>query len=238
MSSTSTSSSPPPARERALEFKHKNEVQKWLDIIRGSYAPTQVDNLKLGTAPAVPYSDVRLLPYLQHSFWFCRTSPRVRQWRTCSPRSTTLSGTTTRCSPSLALRRVWARCIAARALGDRQRFRHEDDHALVRQAHDRRHGPAVVVDLDASQPQVTGDLLPGGLPGSVTMVDQEPERRQPGRRRDPQAGLLCVRLRADEGSAPALRLRHRALPERAEPGEGRRRTRLLPARARLRRLRI
>jgi hypothetical protein len=52
-------------------FKHKNEVQKWLDIIRGSYAPTQVDNLKLGSQrPPFPYSDVRLLPYLQHSFWF------------------------------------------------------------------------------------------------------------------------------------------------------------------------
>jgi len=53
------------------EFKHKNDVQKWLDIIRGSYAPTQVDNLKLGSQrPPFPYSDVRLLPYLQHSFWF------------------------------------------------------------------------------------------------------------------------------------------------------------------------
>ena len=52
-------------------FKHKNDVQKWLDIIRGSYAPTQVDNLKLGgQRPPFPYSDVRLLPYLQHSFWF------------------------------------------------------------------------------------------------------------------------------------------------------------------------
>ncbi|HVF76023.1 MAG TPA: DEAD/DEAH box helicase family protein [Acidimicrobiales bacterium] len=52
-------------------FKHKNDVQKWLDIIRGSYAPTQVDNLKLGShRPPFPYSDVRLLPYLQHSFWF------------------------------------------------------------------------------------------------------------------------------------------------------------------------
>lgn len=52
-------------------FTHKNDVQKWLDIIRGAYAPTQVDNLKLGSQrPPFPYSDVRLLPYLQHSFWF------------------------------------------------------------------------------------------------------------------------------------------------------------------------
>jgi hypothetical protein len=53
------------------EFKHKNDVQKWLDIIRGSYASAQVDNLKLGNQrPPFPYSDVRLLPYLQHSLWF------------------------------------------------------------------------------------------------------------------------------------------------------------------------
>jgi hypothetical protein len=52
-------------------FKHKNEVQKWLEIIRGSYWPTQIDNLKLGgQRPPFPYSDARLLPYLQHSFWF------------------------------------------------------------------------------------------------------------------------------------------------------------------------
>jgi hypothetical protein len=44
-------------------------VQKWLDIIRGQYAPKIVDGLKTGSPP-FPYSDTRLLPYLQHSFWF------------------------------------------------------------------------------------------------------------------------------------------------------------------------
>ena len=53
------------------EFEHKSDVQKWLDIIRGSYAPRQVDNLKLGNQrPPFPYSDVRLLAYLRHSLWF------------------------------------------------------------------------------------------------------------------------------------------------------------------------
>lgn len=51
-------------------FKHKTDVQKWLDIIRGGYAPQAVESLKSGTRPPFPYSDVRLLPYLQHSFWF------------------------------------------------------------------------------------------------------------------------------------------------------------------------
>ncbi|TAM66884.1 MAG: restriction endonuclease [Microbacteriaceae bacterium] len=50
-------------------FVHRDDVQKWLDIIRGSYLPTQVDALKVGTRPPFPYSDTRLLPYLQHSIW-------------------------------------------------------------------------------------------------------------------------------------------------------------------------
>jgi hypothetical protein len=53
----------------AAEFVHKTDVQKWLDIIRGTYLPTQVDALKVGTRPPFPYSDARLLPYLQHSIW-------------------------------------------------------------------------------------------------------------------------------------------------------------------------
>lgn len=52
------------------QFKHKSDVQKWLDIIRGQYAPRVVDSLRSGSRPPFPYSDVRLLPYLQHSFWF------------------------------------------------------------------------------------------------------------------------------------------------------------------------
>ena len=52
------------------QFQHKSDVQKWLDIIRGGYAPKAVEYLKTGTRPPFPYSDVRLLPYLQHSFWF------------------------------------------------------------------------------------------------------------------------------------------------------------------------
>jgi hypothetical protein len=57
--------------DTSAEFEHKDDVQKWLDIIRGSYAATQVDQLKLGSQrPPFPYSDVRLLEYLRHSFWF------------------------------------------------------------------------------------------------------------------------------------------------------------------------
>ena len=52
------------------QFKHKSDVQKWLEIIRGDHASKSVESLKTGTRPPFPYSDVRLLPYLQHAFWF------------------------------------------------------------------------------------------------------------------------------------------------------------------------
>ena len=54
----------------AAKFKHKSDVQKWLDIIRGGYAAKSAEALKTGSRPPFPYSDSRLLPYLQHSFWF------------------------------------------------------------------------------------------------------------------------------------------------------------------------
>lgn len=54
------------------QFIYKEHVQKWLDLMRGAYAPTTVDDLKLGQnrKPVMPYSDVRLLNVLNHTFWF------------------------------------------------------------------------------------------------------------------------------------------------------------------------
>ena len=51
-------------------FKHKSDVQKWLNIIRGGHTAHAAELLKAGTRPPFPYSDARLLPYLQHAFWF------------------------------------------------------------------------------------------------------------------------------------------------------------------------
>jgi len=53
-------------------FTYENEVQKWLDLIRGSYLPASVDDLKLGQdkRPPMPYSDTRLLNVLSHTMWF------------------------------------------------------------------------------------------------------------------------------------------------------------------------
>jgi hypothetical protein len=52
------------------KFKYEDEVQKWIDLIRGSFLPTTVDNLKLGARPPLPFSDARLLNVLSHTFWF------------------------------------------------------------------------------------------------------------------------------------------------------------------------
>ena len=53
------------------KFTYESEVQKWLDLIRGAFAETTIDNLKLGAEkPPMPFSDVRLLNVLSHTFWF------------------------------------------------------------------------------------------------------------------------------------------------------------------------
>lgn len=52
------------------KFVYEDYVQKWLDLIRGSYLPSSVDDLKLGQRPPMPFSDTRLLNVLSHTFWF------------------------------------------------------------------------------------------------------------------------------------------------------------------------
>ena len=55
-------------------FTYDDEVQKWLDLVRGSFLETTVDNLKLGAKkPPMPFSDVRLLKVLSHTLWFLPT---------------------------------------------------------------------------------------------------------------------------------------------------------------------
>lgn len=53
-------------------FKYENEVQKWLDLIRGGYLPSSIDDLKLGQdkRPPMPFSDTRLFNVLSHTLWF------------------------------------------------------------------------------------------------------------------------------------------------------------------------
>jgi hypothetical protein len=55
-------------------FRQPTEVQKWLDLLRGNFLETTVDNLKLGAKrPPFPFSDVRLLSALSHTLWYLPT---------------------------------------------------------------------------------------------------------------------------------------------------------------------
>ena len=54
-----------------FEFIYKDYVQKWLDLIRGNFLATAVDDLKLSKKkPPFPFSDARMLNILTHTFWF------------------------------------------------------------------------------------------------------------------------------------------------------------------------
>ena len=59
-------------KDDKARFRYENEVQKWLDLIRGAYLPSNLDDMKLGQdkRPPMPYSDTRLLNVLSHTLWF------------------------------------------------------------------------------------------------------------------------------------------------------------------------
>lgn len=58
-------------KEEKAYFTYEDEVQKWLDLIRGSFQETTIDNLKLGAKkPPLPFSHAPLLSVLTHTFWF------------------------------------------------------------------------------------------------------------------------------------------------------------------------
>lgn len=59
---------------RKARFKYEDEVQKWLDLIRGAFSETTVDQLKMGAKkPPLPFSHAPLLKVLSHTFWFLPT---------------------------------------------------------------------------------------------------------------------------------------------------------------------
>ena len=56
---------------KSAKFAYEDEVQKWLDLIRGSFLATTIDNLKLGAKkPPMPFSHAKLLSVLNHTLWF------------------------------------------------------------------------------------------------------------------------------------------------------------------------
>jgi len=58
-------------KDEKAKFKYEEEVQKWLNLIRGAFMETAIDNLKLGAKkPPMPYSHAELLSVLNHTLWF------------------------------------------------------------------------------------------------------------------------------------------------------------------------
>lgn len=51
-------------------FVLKDYVQKWLDLIRGSYLETSIDDLKVGRKPPFPFANGKLLTVLNHTLWY------------------------------------------------------------------------------------------------------------------------------------------------------------------------
>ena len=196
------------------EFKHKTDVQKWLDIIRGEYAPTQVDNLKLGAQrPPMPYSDARLLPYLEHSFWFL---PSVAA---CHAMANLLAEPQNKYFHKY---RVLTVAGASAGIGLA---------ALppVRKVIGSGHETSTItlscgkLTTGVTVPQWSSMLMLRNLKSPETYFQaafrvqspwspEEPQRGRPARGRDLQASLLRVRLRADPGASPDRRLRRRSKP--------------------------
>ncbi len=58
-------------KDKNAKFIYEDEVQKWIDLIRGSFLETTLDNLKLGAKkPPMPFSHAELLSVLNHTLWF------------------------------------------------------------------------------------------------------------------------------------------------------------------------
>src|SRR5690625_7714480 len=52
------------------EFAHKEHVQKWLNLIRGSFAEARVEDLERGAKKApLPFAHAAVLSVLNDNFW-------------------------------------------------------------------------------------------------------------------------------------------------------------------------
>ena len=182
-------------------FVHESDVQKWLDLIRGEHAPTQMDMLKAGGRPPFPYADARLLPYLQHSFWYLPNVAACQPWQTCSLPGTTLLAPVPVIVAAGSGAGVGVEALppVREAIGDGHDTK---PYALVRQTDNRGDRQAMVLDPHAAQPHQPGVLLPGRFPGTVPVGDQElTGMTQAGRKSSNQLGssltsrppALCAR---------------------------------------------
>lgn len=66
-----SASLPESGKKEDAVFNHEDEVQKWLDLIRGAYKENIKSDLMLkADRPPMPFSHAPLLRVLNHTFWF------------------------------------------------------------------------------------------------------------------------------------------------------------------------
>ena len=66
-----SASLPKSGKKDETVFNHEDEVQKWLDLIRGAYKENIKSDLMLkADRPPMPFSHAPLLRVLNHTFWF------------------------------------------------------------------------------------------------------------------------------------------------------------------------
>lgn len=56
--------------KKEAHFIYEEYVQKWIDLIRGNWMESALDELKSGRTSPFPFSDIRLRQTLQHTLWF------------------------------------------------------------------------------------------------------------------------------------------------------------------------
>ena len=139
-------------------FVHESDVQKWLDLIRGEHAPTQLDSLKAGSRPPFPYADARLLPYMQHSFWYLPTvASCFAMANLLKQRHNTYWHSYEVVVAAGAKAGIGVAALPPVRAAIEGWARRQDDYALVRQTHHRGHRQAVVRDPHAAQPHQPRD---------------------------------------------------------------------------------
>lgn len=172
-------------------FVYEEYVQKWLDLIRGSYLETTVDELKLGAQkPPMPFSDTRLLSKCVESY---AVVPSQCGFLLCNGKSADakaeriLSRLSCEC-----LRRYRGRhrreSAGAGTKVDGRSAGYQDDHALLRQADHRRHHQAVDRHFHAPQSVQPRNLLSGSFPRTKSVGGHKRQRQK----RDYQERVLCL----------------------------------------------
>lgn len=178
---------------KSARFKYEDEVQKWLDLIRGAFMETTVDNLKQGAqaAPAV----LACAPAQGAVAHVLVLAKRGRLPRNEKPARPTAKQVLSRLQGNRRGGRGGRHrsgCTGAGAERDERPAREQDDYAILRQADHRRHGQTVDGHLHAPQLVQSRDLLSGGVPRPVALDSQEPRWRASQRGRDHQTRVLCL----------------------------------------------